>query len=376
MNTKIAFILLFINSILYSQECSFLDSKNGFRNIMLGESIKNHSEFKLKQDDNLELFKLSFNTESNYVYVGKENDKIGTAKILFIFLNVSDDKIERIHIVTQKVFSLYTILKNAYGDTSMEFGKKWYWRTNKIECSLEGDDTNIPGYHIVYHYLSEDRIKLIELKTKKRKEAQAELQLITFKSNYIIKKKLNILILLLIFTTQSSCQVTSIKPLSSYDYSKGSYLKDTNNQLPFYLDAWEGIYDNKKYTFEFNIFYQHMTDYGNGHYYYEDTLSAKFKVVDLITGLVLFDNLSASNFDDYLIYLTTLSNGGRFLYLDTLNCYNTGTFSLFKVNGTTNQLFYNQFALTEYIDFGDCPYSNQDEIPMFLPTGDFILTKQ
>lgn len=175
MNTKIAFILLFINSILYSQECNFLDSKNGFRNIMLGESIKNHSEFKLKQDDNLELFKLSFNTESNYVYVGKENDKIGTAKILFIFLNVSDDKIERIHIVTQKVFSLYTILKNAYGDTAMEFGKKWYWRTNKIECSLEGDDTNIPGYHIVYHYLSEDRIKLIELKTKKRKEAQAEL---------------------------------------------------------------------------------------------------------------------------------------------------------------------------------------------------------
>lgn len=146
--------------------------------------------------------------------------------------------------------------------------------------------------------------------------------------------------------------------------------------MPFYLGAWEGIYDNKKYTFEFNIFYQHMTDYGNGHYYYEDTLSAKFKVVDLITGLVLFDNLSASNFDDYLIYLTTLSNGGRFLYLDTLNCYNTGTFSLFKVNGTTNQLFYNQFALTEYIDFGDCPYSNQDEIPMFLPTGDFILTKQ
>lgn len=175
MNTKIAFILLFINSILYSQECSFLDSKNGFRNIMLGESIKNHSEFKLKQDDNLELFKLSFNKESNYVYVGKENDKIGTAKILFIFLNVSDDKIERIHIVTQKVFSLYTILKNAYGYTAMEFGKKWYWRTNKIECSLEGDDTNIPGYHIIYNYLSEDRIKLIELKTKKRKEAQAEL---------------------------------------------------------------------------------------------------------------------------------------------------------------------------------------------------------
>lgn len=174
-NIKTTFLFLFISSLLFSQECNFLDYKNGFRNIKLGENIKNYPEFKIKKDSNLELFKLSFNAESNYVHVGNENDKIGTVKILYIFLNVTDEKIERIHIVTQKEFGLYYVLKNAYGDTSMEFGKKWFWRTNKIECSIEGDDTNIPGYHIIYKYLSEDSIKLIEVKAKRSKEAQAEL---------------------------------------------------------------------------------------------------------------------------------------------------------------------------------------------------------
>ncbi|MBA4155393.1 hypothetical protein [Flavobacterium sp.] len=177
MKKKITFVLTFLlfSSTFFSQECSFLNSQNGFRNIKLGENIKNYPEFELKNDNNLELFKLSFNSETDYVYVGNENDEISSTKILFIYLNVKDKKIERIHIVTQKVEGLYYILKNAYGETSTEYGKKWIWRTENIECSIEGDDNNIPGYHIIYNYLSEDRKILNERKTKRSKEAQAEL---------------------------------------------------------------------------------------------------------------------------------------------------------------------------------------------------------
>ncbi|MFD2909680.1 hypothetical protein ACFSX9_13160 [Flavobacterium ardleyense] len=177
MRVKLTLIItfLFFSSDFFSQESDFLSFRNGFRNIKLGENIKNYPDFELKNDRNLELFKLSFNSGSNYVYVGQENDKISSTKILFIYLNINNDTIERIHIVTQKVSGLYYILKNAYGDTSTEIGKKWIWRTENIECSIEGDDSNIPGYHIVYNYLSEVRIKLNEIKSKRSKEAQNEL---------------------------------------------------------------------------------------------------------------------------------------------------------------------------------------------------------
>lgn len=191
-----------------------------------------------------------------------------------------------------------------------------------------------------------------------------------------MKKILNTLLFVVFFTTSSSCQVTSVLPLGSYDYPNGAYIKDVDNKLPFYVGTWEGVHDNKKYTFEFTIFYQHLTDYGNGYYHYRDDLRVKFKVEDLFSGMILYDNLSASNHEDYKIFLASLGLGS-FVYVDRDNCYNTVEFSLFKVAGTTNQLFYNQFEMRDFSNsLIDCPYDNQEDIPMFLPQGNFILTKQ
>ena len=60
MKKKITFVLTFLlfSSTFFSQECSFLNSQNGFRNIKLGENIKNYTQFELKNDNNLELFKI------------------------------------------------------------------------------------------------------------------------------------------------------------------------------------------------------------------------------------------------------------------------------------------------------------------------------
>jgi len=105
-------------------------------------------------------------------------------------------------------------------------------------------------------------------------------------------------------------------------------------------------------------------------------LKGKFKVVDLATGITLYDNLAATDYEDYTIFLTSLQSGGSFSYVDAQNCYNTADFQLYKVSGNPNQLHYNQFRLISYAYFFDCPYENQEDIPMFLPTGDLILTRQ
>lgn len=189
-------------------------------------------------------------------------------------------------------------------------------------------------------------------------------------------KAIKILSLFLLITLNCNCQVTATLPLDSYDYSYGAYLKDLNNELTFYEGTWVGVYDNKKYTFQFTIFYQYLTDYGNGNYHYEDSLMGKFKVEDLVSGQIIFNDLLVTNYDDYKIFLASVKSGS-FIYSDAQNCNNTVEFSLFKVTGTTNQLYYNQFELRDFSNsLIDCPYENQEDIPMFLPQGNFILTRQ
>jgi len=188
-----------------------------------------------------------------------------------------------------------------------------------------------------------------------------------------MKKTFKILSLFLLFSINVNCQVTTVIPLDQYDYPNGAYKKDLNNELPFYVDTWEGVLNNKKYTFEFVKFTQHLTQYDTGYYHYADELMGKFKVVDLTTGITLYDNLAATSYEDYNIFLLTLN--GSFMYMDNNHCFNSAEFYLFKIPGNPNQLNYNQFSLTGFTNF-DCPYQNQADIPMFLPTGDLILTRQ
>lgn len=157
----ITFILICFSTLAYGQECNFLDTKNGFRNIKLGASIVDYPEFQKRQESNADLFKLSMNAKANYVYVGTENDQLSGALILFIYLIIDDTKISEIKIVTQKVMSVYSTLKFAYGEPSQKYSDKLIWRTNHIECSIEGDWSEVPGYHITYKQISGARKELI-----------------------------------------------------------------------------------------------------------------------------------------------------------------------------------------------------------------------
>lgn len=175
MKSLIILLIFLTTGVVKGQECTFLESKNGFREIKLGTSVKNYPEFRPKDNSNVELFKLSMNPKTNYVYVGTNDDKIKTAKILFIYLTTTNDIITEIKVVTEKVLNIYTILATAYGEPTTKNGNKWIWRTNTIECSIEGDENAIPGYHIVYKEMSNQRLELIKMKLESAKKAQAEL---------------------------------------------------------------------------------------------------------------------------------------------------------------------------------------------------------
>ncbi|MDT0294490.1 hypothetical protein ACFQ3R_12000 [Mesonia ostreae] len=185
-------------------------------------------------------------------------------------------------------------------------------------------------------------------------------------------------LILFLFTVNVSCQVTNIVPLNTVYYSDGAYLKDLNNELSLLEGTWEGTLNNKKYIFQFTVFYQHLETGADGSYEYEDKLSGKFKVIDLGTNQVLYDNLNASNYEDYGI-LNFIILGNEFMmgFFDTPNnCYNQADFSIIKDPNNLNQITYKSFEMGDYGGLTPCNYNTQEDIPMFLPTQELILTKQ
>ena len=191
-----------------------------------------------------------------------------------------------------------------------------------------------------------------------------------------MKKLILISILVLSFI---SCY-SQVVPLKSYDFPNGAYKQDLDLELPFLEGTWEGIANNKKYTFIFTIFPHHLYWFSSDDYYYQDVLVGKFKVTDLSTNQVLYDDTSVTNFDDYKILLLSimLQNDFSFAFFDTQEkCYNQLEFKLTKSNNNTNTITYHDFEYDTYLyQLNNCPYANQQDIPMFLPTTPLTLTKQ
>ena len=183
----------------------------------------------------------------------------------------------------------------------------------------------------------------------------------------------------LIFTINVSSQITTIVPLSSYNYPNGAYLRDLNNEFLPYVGTWKGVRDNKEYTFVFQIFTEHLFTYPNGEFHYEDVLKAKYEVKDLALDDVIFTTMSAVNFDDFWIdAIGTPDNTGRidFLFTDVEHCYNAMTFALFTIPGNINQLKYGVFNYTDCCVTQDCVYIDVLSIPVPIPKKPVIFTKQ
>lgn len=188
------------------------------------------------------------------------------------------------------------------------------------------------------------------------------------------------IIKILVFTLISlnvNCQTLALNGPDEPD--RGGYLKDLDNVLPFWVGTWKGQVNNKEYTFQFVSFPHHLWSFPNGDYYYIDRLMVKFKVVDLGTNQVLYDDLNSTAFEDYKIRFLSYNryNGYSFaLFDDNFHCNNIVDFKLIKDPSNLNQVLFTEFEYSEYISPDDCQYANQVDIPMFLPKVNVTLTRQ
>ncbi|MFC4739317.1 hypothetical protein ACFO3U_04865 [Flavobacterium ponti] len=180
----------------------------------------------------------------------------------------------------------------------------------------------------------------------------------------------------LFFTINLSCGAQIVVPLKTIDEPNGAYKKDLNDIFTFWEGTWKGNINNKEYTFEFVKFTKHLITLSNGEYYYRDMLLCKFKVVDLNLNIILYDDLNITSYENYKIYnLGNIFSEYFFQYNDSDNCNNNIKFTLVKDINNPNQILYKDFSFDEYLYF-DCPYANQQDIPMFLPKVDLTLTRQ
>lgn len=189
--------------------------------------------------------------------------------------------------------------------------------------------------------------------------------------------KVIIKILVLIFISINvNCQTLPLKGFEEPD--NGGYLKDMENVLPFWLDTWEGTVNNKKYTFTLSMFPQYRIDSPSGNYKYKDKVVAKLKVIDLTTNQIIYDESSFTNYDDYIIHgLNVYGIQFDFLFLDkSERCSNRAEFILVKNINNPNEITYKGFKYRQYGGLDPCPYANQEDIPMFLPKEELVLTRQ
>ncbi|MFY0482393.1 DUF6705 family protein [Flavobacterium sp. PLA-1-15] len=190
-------------------------------------------------------------------------------------------------------------------------------------------------------------------------------------------KNLFKIICLLLLTLEASCQTLPLLT-PSFDISTGAYLKDLDNELPYWVGTWKGVSGNREYTFQFTSFPHHLNSFSNGDYYYIDELKGKFKVVDLTTNQVLYNDMMVTNFEDYKIGLSAYGTniGYRFYYRDDeAHCDNFTGFVLLKSSSNSNQITYTGFEYYQLLEADTCPYQQQN-IPMFLPKVTLTLTRQ
>lgn len=186
-----------------------------------------------------------------------------------------------------------------------------------------------------------------------------------------------LIIISIFFIAQfSSCQ--TIVPITTLNPPNGSYSKDLDDKYLPYLGTWEGIIDNKKYTFIFTKFTKHYTVWPNGESFYSDDFGAKLKVTDLLTNTIIYDNTAITTYDDYKIWGAYPMHGiCHFLFFDEVSpCKVDLEFNLRNVAGQPTQLKYSNFSFSEGVFLWECTqYAKATDKPVILPKVEFILNK-
>ena len=173
-----------------------------------------------------------------------------------------------------------------------------------------------------------------------------------------------------------SCKAQQVYPLtnSTYNIPNGSYIKDTNNDLDFYIGTWLTTYQGR--TFRLSIEKElHRQKEGLVKNWYEDVLIVRYEVKDLnnILESTLSYNFGTSKKLIIMSNGLTQSNDLNLIYRGTECGIGMGML-LFKKNGA-NQFLWSYESGTVVVSDQTCP--NYHNIQVYLPeTENLIFTKQ
>ncbi|KGL63583.1 hypothetical protein [Polaribacter sp. Hel1_85] len=141
-------LLLFLTTIIYSQNLNKLVENNGFRKIKLNTNVKDYVNEKGYYDfikntaKNSKYFR-GFE-DYNYLYATNDYKQIGNTSIIRIYVKTLNEIIYNVSIILDKKQEISDLTKLTYGKPTMgssyndSFNLTWLHKEKGISCNLIG----------------------------------------------------------------------------------------------------------------------------------------------------------------------------------------------------------------------------------------------
>ncbi|MDR2238122.1 MAG: hypothetical protein LBE92_18515 [Chryseobacterium sp.] len=170
-----------------------------------------------------------------------------------------------------------------------------------------------------------------------------------------------------------SCKAQNYPLTTTESVPQGSYITDTQNELPAFEGNWMGTWKGKTFLINFK---KMVHEYDDHYKSYRDYLIGKFQVKDT-SGNILFDNLNVSDSNAKIEGGKIFPTGKYVLtYVDSDLCLKSGRIFIEFTNSTKSEMKFKFMETSQLID-KDCFYHGKpaDQRPEPLPK-EIILTKQ
>jgi len=170
-----------------------------------------------------------------------------------------------------------------------------------------------------------------------------------------------------------SCSAQEYPLNTSYrTIPKGSYLKDTKNELPRYTGVWKTVFNNKEITLDIQKVDKFLTKFLN-YSYYGDVVMVRFTVKDG-NGNILQSTMSRGVNESNIVSSYVLPNAKLGLRYSGGDCsVGSGIIYLQYIDATHLKWSYSPQDLI-FME-GECPQGS--DLKVYLPkTEDLIFTKQ
>lgn len=182
-------------------------------------------------------------------------------------------------------------------------------------------------------------------------------------------KKILFIIILLIVTISCKAQIYPLR--TYYEIPENSYLKDTNNELQYYVGTWKCEWNNKiTYIYVKKLTNKYISSVSE----YRDILIAKYKVVtnspNQLQPIVLFDNTTSSDENAVLLGTFFRKQDDKYymIYSDKEMCGRWGDVLVNFTDSTKTKLQWKYMPSENWLDT-DCWFysSPPDQRPQPLP---------